>query len=111
MPSVTRREKLESMLLASPNDQMLRYMLAMELEKESAYDRSLSYFQSLMDDSPPYVPAFLMAGQQLARLGRIDEAKSAYQSGIAHAEQQGNAHAAGEMAGFLAAVADPHSAM
>ncbi len=104
MPAVNRREKLEAMLQASPNDQMLRYMLAMELEKEAAYDRSLSYFQSLMGDTPPYVPAFLMAGQQLARLGRIDEAKTAYRSGIAHAEQQGNAHAAGEMAGFLAAM-------
>ncbi len=111
MTAANRRAKLEAMLLASPNDQMLRYMLAMELEKESAYDRSLSYFQSLMEDCPPYVPAFLMAGQQLARLGRIDEAKSTYRSGIAHAEKQGNAHAAGEMAGFLAAVDDPHSAM
>ena len=92
------------MLLASPNDQMLRYMLAMELEKEAAHERSLSYFQSLMEDTPPYVPAFLMAGQQLARLGRMDEAKTAYRSGIAHAEQQGNAHAASEMAGFLAAM-------
>ncbi len=102
MPAVNRREKLEAMLQAAPNDQMLRYMLALELEKESANERSLSYLTSLMEDTPPYVPAFLMAGQQLAKLGRCDDAKATYRSGISHAEQQGNAHAAGEMAGFLA---------
>jgi predicted RNA polymerase sigma factor len=101
----SRREKLESMLQASPNDQMLRYMLAMELDKESSHERSLELFTALMSEAVPYVPAFLMAGQLLARLGRIDEARGCYTSGIAHAEQQNNSHAAGEMAGFLAALA------
>jgi len=99
---VTRREKLEGMLQAAPTDQMLRYMLAMEFEKESLHDRSLELFEGLISDSVPYVPAFLMAGQQLTKLGRIEEAKATYRSGIAQAESQGNAHAAGEMTGFLA---------
>lgn len=97
----SRREKLELMLQAAPTDQMLRYMLAMELEKEGTHDRSLPLFQELMNDDRPYVPAFLMAGQTLARLGRIEEAKAVYRTGISRAEAQGNSHAAGEMAGFL----------
>ena len=101
MTAVNRREKLETMLLASPNDQMLRYMLAMELDKEAEYDRSLELFGSLMNDAPPYVPAFLMAGQLLARLERVDEARSTYRTGVLEAQQQGNDHAAGEMTGFL----------
>jgi hypothetical protein len=100
----TRREKLETMPEVSPSDQMLRYMLALELEKEGAHDRSLELFQQLMNDGVPYVPAFLMAGQQLAKLARIDEAKAAYRTGIEAATVQGNSHAAGEMAGFLAAM-------
>lgn len=101
MTAVTRRQKLEAMLLASPNDQMLRYMLAMELDKESEHDRSLELFGTLMNDAPPYVPAFLMAGQLLARLERLDEAKATYRTGILEAQRQGNDHAAGEMTGFL----------
>ena len=101
MTAVTRRQKLEAMLLASPNDQMLRYMLAMELDKESDPDRSLDLFGTLMNDAPPYVPAFLMAGQLLARLERVDEAKATYRTGILEAQRQGNDHAAGEMTGFL----------
>lgn len=101
MTTVSRRQKLEAMLASSPNDQMLRYMLAMELDKESVHDGSLELFRSLMNDAPPYVPAFLMAGQLLARLNRIEEAKTTYRTGIAEAQKQRNDHAAGEMNGFL----------
>lgn len=100
MPS--RREKLEAMLQSSPVDQVLRYMLALELEKEGEHERSLELLAQLMQDAVPYVPAFLMAGQQMARLERIEDARACYNAGILQAQQQNNAHAAGEMAGFLA---------
>lgn len=99
---VSRREKLEAMLQTAPADQTLRYMLAMELEKEGTHDRSLAIFDGLMSDDVPYVPAFLMAGQTLAKLGRIEDAKAVYRTGIEQAETQMNSHAAGEMSGFLA---------
>ena len=101
MTAVSRRQKLEAMLLGSPSDQMLRYMLAMELDKVAEHDRSLELFGGLMSDAPPYVPAFLMAGQLFARLERLEEARSTYRTGILEAQRQGNDHAAGEMTGFL----------
>ena len=101
MTAVTRRQKLEAMLAATPDDQMLQYMLAMELDKESEHDASLELFRGLMSDTPPYVPAFLMAGQLLARLSRIEAARATYLTGIREAQRQGNDHAAGEMTGFL----------
>ena len=104
MTVINRRQKLEAMLAASPNDQMLRYMLALELDKECDHERSLELFRSLMSDQLPYVPAFLMAGQLLARLGRTDEARATYEAGITEAKNQNNDHAAGEMAGFLQAL-------
>jgi len=97
----TRLEKLEAMLADDPTDQTLRYMLAMELEKLGNHAPSLEMFASLMTDETPHVPAFLMAGQQLARLDRTEEARAAYQAGIQHAREQGNDHAAGEMTQFL----------
>jgi tetratricopeptide (TPR) repeat protein len=99
---ITRREKLENMLSADPGDQTLRYMLAMELEKEGDHEQSLKYFSELMEDQPVYVPSFLMAGQQLARLGRVEEAKSVYSKGIDQAREQRDDHAAAEMEQFLA---------
>jgi hypothetical protein len=98
----TRRERLEAMLAAEPQDQFLRYSLAMELEKESQHERSLELLRGLAADATPYVPAFFMAGQQLTRLSRIDEAREVLTTGIAAARRQGDGHAEREMGEFLA---------
>jgi hypothetical protein len=101
---MTRREKIEAMLADDPGDTFLRYSLAMELDKEGAHDASIAKFLELTRDNPPYVPAFFMAGQQLARIGRNDQARAVLQDGIKAAQTQGDAHAAGEMGEFLATV-------
>lgn len=104
MTTQSRREKIEAMLLAEPRDTFLRYSLAMELEKEGKNEPSLAGLRELMCDSPPYVPAFFRAGQQLARLGQTEEARAALRSGIEAARTQGDSHAAGEMSEFLASL-------
>jgi hypothetical protein len=104
MTAPTRREKIEAMLADDPSDQFLRYSLALELEKEDQHERSLTEFGGLMRANPPYVPAFFMAAQQLARLSRIAEARTALRDGIEHARAAGNSHAAGEMSEFLASL-------
>jgi thioredoxin-like negative regulator of GroEL len=97
---MSRREKIEAMLAEDPGDTFLRYSLAMELDKEGDHTSSLAKLAELSRDDPPYVPAFFMAGQQLVRLGRIEEARSILSDGIAAAQAQGDAHAAGEMTEF-----------
>ena len=99
---MSRREKIEAMLVDDPSDTFLRYSLAMELDKEGDHEASLSKFAELTRDASPYVPAFFMAAQQLARLNRIAEARTALRDGIEHARVAGNSHAAGEMSEFLA---------
>ena len=101
---MSRREKIEAMLADDPGDTFLRYSLAMELDKEGDHDASLAKFTELAHDNPPYVAAFFMAGQQLARLGRLDEARAILAEGIEAARTQGDAHAAGEMSEFLASL-------
>ncbi|TWT48805.1 hypothetical protein [Botrimarina hoheduenensis] len=98
---MSRREKIEAMLADDPQDAFLRYSLAMELDKEGDHDASLARFAELTHDSTPYVPAYFMAAQQLARLDRVIEARAYLRDGIETARQQGNAHAAGEMSEFL----------
>jgi thioredoxin-like negative regulator of GroEL len=101
---MSRREKIEAMLADDPGDTFLRYSLAMELDKEGSHDDSLAKFAELSRDDPPYVPAFFMAAQQLARLQRADEAREILQSGIRAAVEQGDDHAAREMSEFLASL-------
>jgi tetratricopeptide (TPR) repeat protein len=101
---MSRREKIEAMLVDDPGDTFLRYSLAMELDKEGDHDASLAKFAELTGDKPPYVPAFFMAGQQLVRLGRMEEAKTILDKGIAAANEQGDQHASREMGEFLASL-------
>lgn len=99
--SGSRMEKLESMLVEDPQDQLLKYMLALELDKASDHERSLRLLAQLMADEPPYVPAFLMAGQQQVTIGQQEAARRSWEAGIEAARNQNDDHAAGEMTQFL----------
>lgn len=102
--TLSRKAKLEALLADDPADQFLRYGLAMELEKEGDHDASLQLLAALRADETPYLPAFFRAGQQLARLARIDDARAALRDGIELARTRGDGHAAGEMSEFLASL-------
>jgi predicted Zn-dependent protease len=95
--------QIEALLADDPADPFLRYGLAME--HASAGDDATAADQLLqLINNAPYVPAFLMAGQILNRLNRVDEAVAVLRRGVAAAREQGNAHAEGEMAGLLATI-------
>lgn len=99
-----RREQIESMLADDPQDVFLRYALAMEWAAEGDATKSLEILAGLQAETPPYVPAFFMAGQQLTREGNIEEARRVLRDGIDVARAQGDGHAAGEMSEFLASL-------
>ncbi|EMI41585.1 MULTISPECIES: hypothetical protein [Pirellulaceae] len=101
---MSRREKIEAMLLDDPTDTFLRYSLAMEFRSEGNQEQSLVKLGELTRDSEPYVPAFFMAGQQLVELGRVNEARTMLRDGIEEARRQGNSHAAAEMSELLASI-------
>ena len=103
MPSI---EQIESLLKDSPDDTFLLYALAMELDNCEQHDRSLEIFGTLMQQQPPYVPAFFMSAQQLSRLGRVNEARTNLRNGIEQARSQNDLHAAGEMSEFLASLGE-----
>jgi tetratricopeptide (TPR) repeat protein len=101
---MSRRQKIEALLADDPADPFLHYSLAMELDKEGEHDASLAEFRGLMAAAAPYVPAFFMAAQQLARLDRIAEARTALRDGIEAARAAGESHAAAEMSEMLASL-------
>lgn len=105
-PKVNRRQKIEAMLADDPQDTFLRYSLAMELRSEGDHQRSLSMLGDLIQESPPCIPAFFMAAQQLVDLDRIDEARDFLRRGIDQARSQGDSHAAAEMSELLSSLGD-----
>lgn len=99
-----RRQKIEAMLRDSPEDVFLRYSLAMEMENDGDWEAGIDILQDLARATPAYVPAYHMAGRHLVKHGRIEEARAALREGIDEARRQGESHAAGEMAEFLASL-------
>ncbi len=106
MSTTPRRQRIEAMLAETPDDAELRYMLAMEHVSAGDDAGAVAVFGDLIARHPekPYVPAYLMAGQALIRLGREGEAAAVLRDGIAAARQAGDTHALGEMEGFLATI-------
>lgn len=92
------------MLADEPQDAFLRYSLAMEVSKVGEHERAQELYQGLMQDQPPYIPAFLMAAQLFVQLDEIESARGVLRTGIEAAREQGEAHAAGEMADLLASL-------
>jgi len=106
MSSATRRQQIEEMLTEEPNDEFLRYGLAMEYLSEGDSESDIQQLRALIALNPakPYVPAYLMAAQTLVKLGRAGEAIPLLREGVTVAQKQGNDHAAGEMQGLLDSV-------
>lgn len=102
----SRRERIEAMLADDPSDTFLRYSLAMELAKEERHSESLERLSELTKESPPYIPAFFMAAQQLVDLERVAEARTFLREGIEQARAQEDAHAAAEMSEYLGMLGD-----
>ncbi len=103
-PNLTRRQKIEAMLVEDPSDLFLQYSLAMELQKESRYEEALAAFEELMEGETAHVASFFMAAQLLARLDRANDARRTLRSGIEQARRQNDQHAAAEMSEFLASL-------
>jgi predicted Zn-dependent protease len=106
MNSATRRQQIEEMLKNDPNDEFLRYGLAMEHLNAGEAETAIRQLRDLIALNPakPYVPAFQIAAQVLLKLGRAGEAIPLLRDGVAAAQKQGNDHAAGEMQVLLDSV-------
>ncbi len=90
------------MLRDEPQDIFLRYSLAMELSNEGDLQGALRLLKELIQEAPPYVPAFFRSAQMLADDDQVEEARTFLRDGIEAAREQGDLHAAAEMGEMLA---------
>ncbi len=104
VPTSKRLVFLEKLTSEGSTDPMAFYSLAMEYRGLERFDDALQTFTSLRSRSPDYVPMYLMCGQMLEKLERLDDARSWYEAGITKARASGNGHAASELESALAAI-------
>src|SRR5437762_3572393 len=103
MARTPRMAQIEAMLAEDPDDAFLRYGLAMEHAGAGDDAACVEVLRDLIARTAanPYVPAFLQAGQALARLDRVAEACAVLRQGVDEAHKAGDTHAQGEMQGLL----------
>ena len=99
--TMTRLEKLQEMVAQNPADSFLRYGLAMEHRNTGDLEAAVLEFRALMAADPDYSAAYFQGGQTLERLGRLDEARELYRTGVEVTTRKGEAHARDEMQGAL----------
>jgi thioredoxin-like negative regulator of GroEL len=98
---MNRREKLEAMLAASPEDTFLRYALALAWAAEGNPTGARDQLSGLLDDDPHYVPAYFQLAQLQVQMGEPALARPVLSRGIEMARRAGDSHAEGEMCGLL----------
>ena len=98
---MSRREQLEKMLDAEPDDVFLQYALAMQCASDGDRSTALSRLQQVIDGSPNYVAAYFQRGQLLDQEGETQAAREVLSRGIEVARQVGESHAEMEMTEFL----------
>jgi len=96
-----RISMLAEILSQNPADAFARYGLAMAYAAEGREHDALAEFDTIIERTPDYVPAYQMSAQQLLKAGRGDDARVRLQAGLAAAGRTGNTHAASEMQGML----------
>lgn len=104
MPSSKRLEFLLKTTAAGQADPFVWYGLAMEYRSLAMTDEALATFEKLRAQSPDYVPMYLMCGQMLETMGRVEDARAWLGSGIEAARAKGDGHALSELEGALAAL-------
>jgi predicted Zn-dependent protease len=99
----TRIEIFRKMLKDDPGNTTVRFGLANELLKLDRLDEAAEELKIYLGQSDDQGNAYGKLAQALERLGRVDEAREAYQQGIAAATRHGHPGMAQE---FEMAMAD-----
>lgn len=97
----TRLEALKSMVAQQPNDSFLRYGLAMEYRNAGELEAAMGEFRALFGINPDYSAAYFHGGQTLEKLGRPDEAREVYLTGLEVTNRKGDLHTRDEIQGAL----------
>src|ERR1700691_5655610 len=87
-----RREVLEQFVAEKPTDAFARYGLALECMELGDDNAATAHFQQLLEPTPKYVAGYFQFGQNLSRIGQIEQARKLLSDGILVAQNAGDMH-------------------
>lgn len=89
-----------------PEDARLRFALAVELEREGRWEDVVAHLQAYLARAEDEGNGWGRLARALWRLGRVEEARSAWRRGIEAARRHGHPSLAAELEDELAAAED-----
>ena len=95
------RDALETMLAQGQDNALLRYTLGSLCLKEGSAVEAVKHLEEALKQDAKHSASWKSYGKALAELGHVDDARAAYEKGIAVAESNGDIQAAREMRVFL----------
>ncbi|MET0065119.1 MAG: tetratricopeptide repeat protein [Candidatus Thiodiazotropha sp.] len=95
------RKALESMLDRGMDNSLLRYTLGTLCLQQDDPESAVTHLQRALEQDDQHSASWKHFGKALAALHRTDEARDAWQRGIAVAEDKGDVQAVKEMRVFL----------
>ncbi len=89
------------MLAQDPGNTFARYGLAMAHLGDDHPADAIREFETLLQHNPDYAAAYFHGGRALENLGRLDDARTLYEKGIAVTTRTGDAHTRSELQAAL----------
>ena len=77
----TRLDQLRTLLADEPEDNFLRYAIALELKRLDRAAEALGDLEALVRDQPKHIPSYYQLAMLLAEAGRTGEAVQACEAG------------------------------
>ena len=94
---ISRLEKLLEFIQNEPDDPFLKYALATEYLRLNQTDKSLAYYEDLVNKHPAYSGTYYHLGKLYEALGRKQDAIATYETGIRITREQRDNHALSEL--------------
>ena len=94
-------ENFEKMLAAGQDSALLRYSLGTAYQNAGQSSLALEHLASAVEQDPGYSAAWKAYGKLLVEAEHLDEAVTAFETGIGVADEKGDIQAAKEMKVFL----------
>lgn len=98
---MSRIEKLQEFLQASPADSFLQHALALEYIKVGDDVKARKLFEAILEREPEYIGSYYHLGKLLERQEELDNAILIYEQGMEQATAKKDNHSYNELQGAL----------
>jgi tetratricopeptide (TPR) repeat protein len=94
---ISRLDKLLEFIKNEPNDEFLKYALATEYLRLNQVDKSLVYYEDLVNNHPQYTGTYYHLGKLYEALNRKEDAIKIYETGMEITKAKRDNHAFSEL--------------